>query len=204
MNDYLKSEKTKIRREFLKLRSRINPVLTTSYSINIFTKIRELSVYKRARIIMFYLSCGSEVFTDFMINLAFNERKTVVVPAIKAPKDIKMCAVKISRLEDAYQSVYGIRQPKINSKNVVEKNDVDLFFVPAIAFNTDGYRIGYGKGYYDRWLKNVSFKKTVGLAYDFQVTDKIPIGKHDIPVGIIVTERRLIQIKKIRSGRWEM
>jgi 5-formyltetrahydrofolate cyclo-ligase len=196
VNDYLESEKIKIRVEFLKLRSMVNPVLMASYSVGIFMKVRRLSIYSSAKIVMFYLSCGSEVFTDFMIDLAFDEGKTIVVPAIKTPRDIEMHAVKISTLGDAYQLVCGIRQPKINPENIIEKNDIDLFFIPAIAFNANGYRTGYGRGYYDRWLKSVPFDKTVGLAYDFQITDKVPTGKYDIPVGVIITEKRLIQVKK--------
>ncbi|MDR1784600.1 MAG: 5-formyltetrahydrofolate cyclo-ligase [Endomicrobium sp.] len=194
MNDYLESEKIKIRRKFLKLRNRTNPVLIASYSVNIFTKVRELSIYKKAKVVMFYLSCGSEVFTDFMINFAFDEGKTVVVPAIKTSQDIKMYAVKILKLEDACYLVYSIRQPEMSSKNIIEKDRIDLFFVPAIVFNTEGYRAGYGKGYYDRWLKNVPFDRTVGLAYDFQIADKIPVREYDIPVSVIVTEKRVIKV----------
>ncbi|MDR1511254.1 MAG: 5-formyltetrahydrofolate cyclo-ligase [Endomicrobium sp.] len=196
VNDYLESEKTKVRRRFLKLRNRINPVLIASYSVGIFMRVKELFMYKKAKIVMFYLSCGSEVFTDFMINWAFGERKTIVVPAIRTSKNIKMYAVKIYELDDACRLVHGIRQPKINFKNVIKKNDIDLFFVPAVAFNVNGYRTGYGKGCYDRWLKNVPFEKTIGLAYDFQVTDKVPVDKYDIPVSVIVTEKRLIRVLK--------
>lgn len=145
---------------------------------------------------MFYLSCGSEVVTDFMINSAFGSGKTVVVPSIKNFRNGEMYAVKISRLEDACLSAYGIRQPEINSGNIVEKDNVDLVFVPGLAFDIKGYRTGYGKGCYDRWLKSVPFEKTVGLAYDFQVTEQLPIGKYDMPVGIIITEKRVIHIKE--------
>jgi len=130
-----------------------------------------------------------------MINLTLNEGKNVVVPAIKNLEDGKMCAVRISKLEDAYQLVYGVRQPEIDSAVIVEKDDIDLIFVPGVVFNTAGYRTGYGKGCYDKWLKNVPFEKSVGLAYDFQITDEIPVGKYDIPVGAIVTEKKVIRVR---------
>jgi 5-formyltetrahydrofolate cyclo-ligase len=196
VNDYLESEKRKVRYEFLNLRNRIDAILASAYSNMIFAKIKKLPVYEKARTVMFYLSYGSEVVTDAMVSSALEEDKIVVVPAIQNPGDGKMVAVKISRLEDAYQSVYGIRQPEINQEDIVEKDEIDIVFVPGIAFDYDGFRVGYGKGYFDRWLSGISASKSIGLAYDFQITEKMPAGKYDLPVGTIVTEKRVIQIKK--------
>jgi 5-formyltetrahydrofolate cyclo-ligase len=201
VSDCLELGKRKIRHEFLALRNRMNPDLVAVYSAGIFAGIKKLPAYEKAKIVMFYLSHGSEVVTDFMINSAFGSGKAIVVPAIKDLRYEKMYAVKISKLEDARLTVHGIRQPEINSCSIVEKDNIDLIFVPGIAFDIKGYRTGYGKGCYDRWLKSVPFEKTVGLAYDFQVANQLPIGEYDIPVGIIVTEERVIQIKE--RIRWE-
>jgi 5-formyltetrahydrofolate cyclo-ligase len=196
VSGYLDLEKRKIRRDFLTLRNGIEPALIKMYSSDILIRIKNLFAYKKAKAVMFYLSYGSEVITDFMINSAFDDGKMVVVPAIKKTGDEEMYAVKISKITDAYLSVYGIRQPEIEPNYTVEKDNIDLIFVPGLAFNVEGYRIGYGKGYYDRWLKNVPIEKTVGLAYDFQITDKLPIGKHDLPVGVVITEKRIVEIIK--------
>ena len=196
MNDYLESEKRKVRYEFLNLRDRIDPILASAYSNIIFAKIKKLPVYEKARTVMFYLSYGSEVVTDAMISSALEEGKTVVVPAIDNPGDGKMYAVKISRIEDAYQSVYGIRQPEVNDEDMMDKSDIDLVFVPGIAFDYKGFRTGYGKGYFDRWLDGFPADRAIGIAYDFQITDKVPTGKHDLPVGMIVTEKRVVEVKK--------
>ncbi|MDR0820390.1 MAG: 5-formyltetrahydrofolate cyclo-ligase [Endomicrobium sp.] len=196
MSGCLESEKRKIRHEFLALRNRMDSDSAAVCSAGIFAGIKKLSAYEKTKTVMFYLSCGSEVLTDFMINSALGNGKSVVVPSIKNFRNGEMYAVKISRLEDAYLSACGIRQPEINSDNIVEKDNIDLVFVPGLAFDIKGYRTGYGKGCYDRWLKSVPFEKTVGLAYDFQVTKQLPIGKYDMPVGIIITEKRVIQIKE--------
>jgi len=196
VKDSLESEKRKVRFEFLNLRNRIDPILAAAYSNVIFSKIVKLPVYEKAETVMFYLSYGSEVVTDAMIASAIEDGKTVVVPAIANPGDGKMEAVKIARIEEAYQSVYGIRQPEINAEDLVNKDDIDLIFVPGIAFDEKGFRTGYGKGYFDRWLKGVPLEKTIGIAYDFQVTDKLPAGKYDLPVGMIVTEKRIVETIK--------
>jgi 5-formyltetrahydrofolate cyclo-ligase len=188
--------KRKIRHELLALRNGMDLDSKTVYSAGIFSGIKKLSAYRKAKTVMFYLSCGSEVVTDFMINSAFDNGKLVVVPAIKNFGCEKMYAVKISKLEDARLFVCGIRQPEINIGSIVEKENIDLIFVPGVSFDVKGYRIGYGKGCYDRWLDGVPFEKTVGLAYDFQVTNQLPVGEYDIPVGVIITEERVIQIKE--------
>lgn len=200
MNDLLESEKRKVRYEFLNLRNKLDALNISSYSGMIFAKVSELPVYANAKTAMFYLSYGSEVFTDPMITAAINAGKTVVVPAITDPQDTKMSAVKLSSVKDANQFVYGIRQPEIDEDNVVTKEEIDVVFVPAIAFDVSGFRTGYGKGYYDRWLEGIPAEKTVGIAFDFQVTDKLPTDEFDLPVGTIVTEKRIIYVHKTRKN----
>jgi 5-formyltetrahydrofolate cyclo-ligase len=194
MSDCLASEKRRVRAEFLSLRNAIDPVLSAAYSADIFAGIKTLAAYEKAKTVMFYLSYGSEVATDLMVKYAIKEGKNVVVPALKNINDEQMMQVaKISRLEDACKLVYGVRQPEINLDNIVEKDGIDLIFVPGVAFDVLGYRIGYGKGHYDRWLRSVPVLKTIALAYDFQITKKLPIQKHDIPVGMIITQKQILQ-----------
>jgi len=150
--------------------------------------------YRNAKMVMFYLSYGSEVITDMMINEVLADDKEVAVPIIKNPGDGVMQAIRISKLEDCYESVYGIRQPEFNQDEIVNKNDIDLVFVPGIVFDSKGYRIGYGKGYYDKWLVGFDISKRIGLAYEIQLTDKLPTGEYDLPVGKIVTEKRCIEL----------
>lgn len=176
------------------IRDRLEPALRYAYSSVILSKIKKLEDYKNSKIVMFYLSYGSEVVTDNMINEVLSDGKEVVVPIIKNPGDGTMQAVKISHLEDCYEQVYGIRQPEFDEADVVDKKDVDLIFVPGIVFDFYGYRIGYGKGYYDRWLSGTDISKRIGLAYEVQLTDKIPNGKYDLPVGKILTEKRIIEV----------
>ncbi|MDR1086842.1 MAG: 5-formyltetrahydrofolate cyclo-ligase [Endomicrobium sp.] len=193
MSDYLELEKKRKRAEFLSMRNRLDPALALTCSVSILVSVKKLPMYEQANTLMIYLSYGSEVITDFIIKSAIEEGKSVVVPAIKNPGDLCMQAVKIMGLEEANESVYGIRQPEVIPDDVVVKEDINLVLVPGLAFDLLGNRLGYGKGYYDRWLKDIPLRKTVGLAYDFQITNKLPVGKHDLPIGTIITEQRIIQ-----------
>ena len=197
MNGLQESQKNKLRYDYLKIRDRIEPTLRFAYSNMILSRIKKLKEYEDSNIVMFYLSYGSEVFTDTMINEFLLDGKEVAVPVIQNPGDGIMTAVKINKLEDCYERVYGIRQPEFNENDVVSKDDIDLVFVPGIVFDMSGYRIGYGKGYYDRWLEGTNLSKRIGLAFEVQLIDKLPNGKYDLPVGRILTEKRMIETVKI-------
>jgi 5-formyltetrahydrofolate cyclo-ligase len=196
VSDLIESEKSKLRYDYLMIRDRLEPALRYAYSRVILSKIKKLKQYQNARTVMFYLSYGSEVITDAMISEFLAEGKDVAVPVIQNPGDGNMTAVKINHLEDCYEEVYGIRQPELNENEIVDKKDVDLIFVPGIVFDTYGYRIGYGKGYYDRWLAGTDISKRIGLAYEVQLTDKLPNGKYDLPVGMVLTEKRVIEVTR--------
>lgn len=193
MNELQDSEKSKIRYDYLKIRDRLEPTLRYAYSNIILSKITKLKEYQDSNVVMFYLSYGSEVITDAMINEFLSDGKEVAVPVIQNPGDGIMSAVKINKIEDCYEKVYGIRQPEFDEEEVVAKEDIDLIFVPGIVFDINGYRVGYGKGYYDRWLEGTDVAKRIGLAFEVQLIDKIPNGKYDLPVGRILTEKRIIK-----------
>lgn len=184
-------EKNKIRYEYLMLRNKIEFEARHSYSNSILEKIKSLKVYAEARSIMLYLSYGSEVITDIMVNEFLLDNKDVAVPVISNPGDGIMHAIKINSLQECNTKVYGIRQPEFDESLIVDKNDIDIILVPGIVFDSKGYRIGYGKGYYDRWLQGTDIKKRIGLAYEVQVISEIPKGEYDLPVGMLITEKQI-------------
>jgi 5-formyltetrahydrofolate cyclo-ligase len=159
--------------------------------------IKKFTKYTKSKIVMFYLSCGSEVMMDYMIEFAFIQNKTVVIPVITNKKTSSMCAVKIiNTISDTTKATYGIRQPSLVVNNIIHKQNIDLIFVPGVVFDIYGYRIGYGRGYYDRWLKDVPPQQIVGIAYNFQIIKKLPINKYDLSVGTIITENKIIKVSK--------
>jgi 5-formyltetrahydrofolate cyclo-ligase len=197
INKNINIEKEKIRNTFLLKRNKITNSNLISFSNCIFKKIRNLNIYKKSNIIMLYLSLGTEVITDFMIKSIIDDGKLVVMPIITDCINKKMSIVKILNLFEMRQRFYCCSKEYKIDKNeydiITNKKEIDLIFVPGIAFDVFGYRIGYGKGYYDRWLFDVPKYKIVGIAYDIQVVKKIPINKYDLPVGFIITDKRIIK-----------
>lgn len=160
------------------------------------SKIKErlfgLPEFKRAKAVMFYVSFGSEVQTEKMIKEALATGRKVVIPISQPKKGELLCSL-IGDYRDLEPGTYGILEPKKNKIQPVDVSHLDLIVTPGCVFDLRGYRLGYGKGYYDRFLKKITPKPAlVGLAYELQIVKKIPATPYDVPVHKIVTEDRVI------------
>ncbi|MDR0915205.1 MAG: 5-formyltetrahydrofolate cyclo-ligase [Endomicrobium sp.] len=190
-------QKNKLRNYFLYLRNNMPSYYYSIFSYQIVNAIKQFKKYQKSKIVMFYLSYGSEVMMDYMIEFACMQNKIVVLPVITNKITNTMEAVQILNIiSDTTKAVYGIRQPNLTINNIIPKKNIDLIFVPGVAFDIYGYRIGYGKGYYDRWLQDVPQNKIVGISYNFQIIRKIPIDQYDLSVGTIITERQIIKVSR--------
>ena len=93
---------------------------------------------------------------------------------------------------------YNILEPKDEYLKEIQINSIDLFLIPGVVFDLSGNRIGHGKGYYDKLLKKEHSVSYIGLAFEDQIIDKIPIESHDVMMDKIVTDKRVIDCKKTR------
>ena len=144
--------------------------------------------FKRAQLVMFYVSLRDEVDTLSMIDEAVKMGKRVCVPVI-LKEERRLIAGEIKdREKDLERQHFGIYQPKSGMVREVPLEDIDLIIVPGIAFDKCNVRLGRGHGYYDRFLSALpDHTKTIGLAFDFQVLEDLPKDPHDIPVWKIIT-----------------
>lgn len=154
----------------------------------IWKKLSSLDVYKKAKTIMFYVSLKDEVMTSNMIIQAFKNKRVLVPRTIL--KDKSMEAVEITK--DTVFEMNKLKIPEPVGGKVMPKEKIDLIIIPAIAFDFWGHRVGYGNGYYDRFCKNIKAAK-VGLAFDVQITERIPSESHDIKADFVLTEKRMIK-----------
>jgi len=151
-------------------------------------KLFALQAFKRAKVIMFYVSKDGEVETGQMMEKAQKKGKEIVIPHINR-KTKKMLACQFrNRDEDLSKGPYGILQLRDGYKKAVRPESIDMIIVPGIAFSRDGRRLGRGGGYFDRFLGHVR-KNTlkVGLAFDFQIIEDIPFLSHDKPVDLVIS-----------------
>ncbi|MDD2689214.1 MAG: 5-formyltetrahydrofolate cyclo-ligase [Candidatus Omnitrophica bacterium] len=147
-------------------------------------KLFGVSIFKKAKFVMFYIAFGKEVNTEEMIKEAKNLGKIVYVPVCKKNRiTLRPCILEDNA--SLKKGPYGVCEP-INKKSIPVK-DLDLVIVPGIAFDKKGSRLGRGKGCYDRFLKKLpKDTPTIGLAFDFQIMPSLPRQTHDISVDKII------------------
>jgi len=143
--------------------------------------------FDKAQVVMFYVSLKDEVDTLMMIDEAIGTGKRVCVPVI-LKEEKKLIAAEIKdRKEDLERQHFGICQPKAGKVREVPLRDIDLVIVPGVAFDKKNVRLGRGHGYYDRFMRCLpASTKTIGLAFDFQVVDRLPQDPHDVPVCKVI------------------
>lgn len=100
-------------------------------------------------------------------------------------------------MKDLHVGYFSILEPDINTCKFCDINELTNFLciVPALAFDLNGYRVGYGKGYYDRFLKKYKCK-TVGFCYEMDLVKSINKNQYDLPVDLILTEKRILKVVK--------
>lgn len=150
--------------------------------------------YLDANIILFYAALDDEINVDECIEDALMLGKQVALPVCTNDKG-EMKFYYISSMSDLNSGFFGVREPDINKCQEVTDYSNSICILPGIAYDKRGYRLGYGKGYYDRFMqKNTSL--FIGLCYNELVDDELPIGEYDIPVKYIITENGFIAVEQ--------
>lgn len=190
----MENNKDSIRKHILNTRDALMPVQIAQKSEQIRARLFQLQEFQHASSIMFYVSFRSEVQTLNMIKEAILLDKNILIPAVNPTKK-ELEVFTISSTDELAPGAYGILEPKQRDKPT-KLNTIELIIVPGCVFDLRGFRIGYGAGYYDKLLKNVS-AVSIALSFDFQIVSKIPcLEAHDMQVDKIITEERIIDCRK--------
>ena len=177
-------DKKKVRKKVKTSLETLTDEKRVEYTKQISTKLYGLKEWKQAKLIGLTISIPPEFPTLHIIEQAWKEGKEVAIPKCN-PEDKTMQFKKITSFEQL-ESVYsGLLEPVETTLNVMAE-DMDLLIVPGLAFTRDGYRLGFGGGYYDRFLSGYK-GVTISLAFECQLIDELPTELHDIPVHQIVT-----------------
>jgi 5-formyltetrahydrofolate cyclo-ligase len=187
------NEKNLIRKEMKEKLSGLSKPYYEDFSYKIARNLYEQEDWIEADIIGVTISKEPEVDTYQIIRKAWESGKEVVVPKCH-PKDKMLSFHKITQFSQLESVFYGLFEP-INDRTIeVRQADIDLLIVPGLAYSRDGYRLGFGGGYYDRYLQHYK-GKTISLAFHLQVIPLIPIEGHDIPVSKLITNEEVIKTK---------
>ncbi|MDI6704347.1 MAG: 5-formyltetrahydrofolate cyclo-ligase [bacterium] len=185
--------KEEIRKEIRTKRDSLSEKEILEKSEIIKERLFALKEFKDAHIILFYVSTRSEVKTDEMIRQSLSLKKRVILPKVRGG-DLLLSELK-DFPKELEKGAYGIYEPKSGYIREINHNEIDLVIVPGIAFDRFGFRLGYGGGFYDKLLSMMKNQSFIGLAYEMQIIDKIPVREYDIAVHKIITEERVITIR---------
>ncbi len=188
----IKAEKTELRKTFGLSRAKLDREKKLDYDAEIQSRVLALREYIDTDIVFTYVSLDTEASTIGLIYAAWANGKRVAVPRCD-PKTTQMEFYIINSFDDLETGQYNIPEPIAERCEKVTDFSHGLCVVPGLSFDAEGYRLGYGRGYYDRFLKQ--FRGTsVGLCYSSYVKFKLPRSEYDMPVDIISTERYLRRV----------
>ena len=173
-----------LRKEIKSLRDELAKTVANDLSDKIFNNLLTLDIFNDYQNFFVYKSFKNEVSTKKLIDFLISKNKTVAFPVTNS---LDMLAGKPNSIDEV-KSAFGIDEPK----DYLVLDNIDVCFVPLVVADEHKNRLGFGKGYYDRFLSKHPCLK-IGLAYEFQVVNQLSPNPWDVPLDIIVTESRIIR-----------
>jgi len=183
-------EKEKLRRQVRAARNALDPEWRDQASDRITDRLWSWKRLATTDAVHCYLAWRSEVMTGKLIELLLQHKKKVAVPKMGASKRL-LENYYIQRLSAVSIGPFGILEPDLRQCEPAMLRELQLIFVPGVAFDRRGNRLGSGHGYYDRFLAQ-SAAPRIGLAFEMQIVDRVPVGDHDEKMHFIVTENEMI------------
>ena len=157
-------------------------------SREIIKNVLSLSELEECNSVFCFVSYGTEVQTHTLIERLVEQHRKIAVPSIVNKN--QMLAREFDGWESLEKDKLGILSPAPSAAQV---NSVDITLTPGLGFTPRGHRIGYGRGYYDRWFSKHLAGVKIALAYDVQVCEELPVDDYDVKVDIIVTESTIFR-----------
>lgn len=187
------SQKNELREKYKRLRKSFSKALKSELDSKIREKLLSLDIYRNTRALLAFVSTDIEVDTWKIISNTLELNKKTAVPLC----DTKATAMRfyfIESFDDLKKGCFGILEPDAEKCVPAGVNDAELMIVPGLAFDKNGYRIGFGKGYYDRFLSKYKGTK-IGVCYSSCIENELPCDKYDKKVDLIVTDKFIIDTR---------
>ena len=182
------TDKKLLRREFLTRRAAISIEERDSVSRELIKKFLATEIYRDAKILMAYASMPDELQLNELFAACFADKKIISIPLIVSKGEMR--AVEVPSFDSLEVGAFNIPTVKKNLRRFIEPAQIDCIIVPGAAFDVEGNRLGLGGGYYDRFLPQAVNAKKIALAYDFQLTNSLPIEPHDAKIDAVLTPKR--------------
>lgn len=180
-------DKGEIRKKILKIRAELLTEDIKLWSVSICNIIRVMDIYHASDDICLYMPVRNEVDVSYLIENSRKDGKRIWLPAVRGGS---MEFYRYEKETLLSEGAYGILEPE-NGEKLMPKEST-LVVMPGAAFSEDHDRIGYGGGYYDYFLHEHPYCKTLAVCYDFQIFPQLPCDEHDIKPDIIVSNERVM------------
>jgi 5-formyltetrahydrofolate cyclo-ligase len=193
----LKKAKRDVRRSVLAARDALRASERVARTAAIHDRFLVLPEVVTARAVMLSWAFGSEIATQPLIERLHERGVQVALPRIVGPQELD--AVAYVPGDPLRETSFGAREPV--GGEVFDPIELDVVVTPGVAFDASGHRVGYGGGFYDRFLLRTGPSVSrIALAYDLQVVDDLPAGGFDLPVDVVVTETRVLRLLPTTSS----
>jgi len=186
MSGGLLLNKTEIRKTVLKQLRELSASKKKQYELRMLNFLQSWEFFKEANIIHIFLSISDEPETSQIIEFGWKSGKQIGVPCV-LPDTPELFHSQLNSFEDLRPGALGVLEPFPDQRIAMTPENFDLIIVPGVAFDRLGGRLGYGKGYYDRFLVHTRAFR-LALAFDFQLLESVPTETHDMPMDGILTE----------------
>jgi 5-formyltetrahydrofolate cyclo-ligase len=183
----IRETKAELRRQIKEKKRQLTKDEMLENSQIIIEKLMSQPEYQTSSRLYAYVSYNQEVSTHTLIEMALQDGKTVLVPKVYG--DV-MKYHEIHSMQELKPGAYGILEPECEEPDYVHEG---LLLLPGLAFDYNRHRMGYGGGFYDKYLSEYPNHTKIALAYDFQLLRTIPEEEHDIPADMIITEQHIIR-----------
>ena len=185
--------KTTLRQKMRTLRCQLNSETSAVLSNQICANLQTFSLLtNRAGATLGYLALPDEANIDQVLFQWSAQGKTIGVPVVKNQELVPCQLLDVKSLETG---TFGIREPKAESQRPLPLTQITAVILPGLAFDKQGNRLGYGKGFYDQFLQHFTVNPLlVAVAFSFQLLEKVPSEPHDVPVDYIVTPERILPV----------
>ena len=192
MSEHLLLDKKKTRQTVLQQRRAFSALEKTQAEQRMLKFLQSWDVFKQAETIHIFISKTDEPDTSPIIESAWELGKTVAVPCV-VPDTFKLFHSQLNTFKDLSSGALGVLEPSPKVRVAMNPENFDLVIIPGVAFDHLGGRLGYGKGYYDRFLEQTGAFR-LALAFDFQVLVRVPTEKLDVSMNAILTESGIIEV----------
>ncbi len=186
--------KKKLRAEARQMRRGMSPEGKQILDRKIKNRLLNMWAIRQVDTVLCYVSTDIEVDTREFITALLQMGKRVAVPRCEDGKT-EMNFYYIDSLDSLSSGSFGVDEPDPQKCVMVGKTEGSVCIVPAFMFDKSGYRLGYGKGYYDRYLSGYK-GSTIGICYDDNIVEELYHGKYDRTVGLVVTEKEIITVRE--------